>query len=482
MARILNIEKSEYINQNIEAYASSRVGQYSKYLDKNPLFLTWFHVNEAHTRSDTGSGGIHSEIGPMSPVRYTQINGLPVYGIPSELKPQAEYDQENGNDIELEISDAWLLPGTIKPAMGDYFLLKLPGTKEFLFSVNSFEYNTIQSNDFYMFSANVRNIGENLIDTIKPQVVEEWETIFENIGTEDKCFIRTKDVDMVNNIGKLFLELREDYRNNFFDKETGCFVCKNNDISKDDSWYYDVYVEKFIMDSKLFFDSFDTESIMLASSQMSSVPTPELTHLYNRTLFYAIKHGDMTHLATHPYYYLVEVTRRLSPFVVNHINCKGVNLEIMNRELVEGHSDGLDSGMLKEYFSHLLLSLLKGEELQTEHCKLHPIEHEVEIEDTPSDTEEVFGHEVEIEDEDAEVSEPEIPEETPEPEEEDPTAGLTQMEKLIYEFGVGLKPVIKREDLVQYSFRVDPETYRTLPIILYILKKYYDSFFEKYEK
>lgn len=465
MARILNIEKSEYINKNIEAYASTRVGQYSKYLDKNPLFLTWFHINEAHSRSDVGTGGIHSEIGPMSPLRYTQIEELPVYGIPAELKPQAEYDQETGNDVEIEISDAYLLPGTIKPSAGDYFIVKIPGGKEFLFSVNGYEYNTIQSNDFYVFSANLRNVGEDLIETIKPQVVEEWVTVFENIGTEDKCFIRKKDVAHINDIGKLFLEMREDYKNNFFDRETGCFVCKNSDVSQDDSWYYDAYVEKFIMDAKLYYDSFDTESIMLASTCMTSMPTPELNHLYNRTLYYAIKNGDMSHLATHPYYYLLEITRRMSPFVVNHIKCKGVNLEIINRELVDGHSDGLDSGMLKEYFSHLLLTLLRGETLRSEECKLHPPEHEVINED-----------------EDAEIPEPEVPEEDPEPVEPDPTAGLTPMEKLIYEFGVGLKPEISREDLIQYSMRVDPETYRTLPIILYILKRYYDSFFEKYEK
>ena len=266
MAKIINVEKSQYLNQNIETYTSNKVGQYSKFLDKNPLFVTWLHINSAESRSDVGTGGIDSDVGPNSPIRFNQINNLPTYNI-SDLKPDAIYE-ERGYDIEMDISDAVLLPNTIKPTVGDYLIIKLPKSVELCFRVNNFSYNTIQSNDFYMYSADLKYTGENLIDRFKKQIVQEYETIFENIGTDDKCFILTKDVEKIKNIGKLFLELREQYYENFFDKNTGNFVCKNNDIANDDSWIYDKYLEKFIMESEIYYTENQAFSIVTSCSDI----------------------------------------------------------------------------------------------------------------------------------------------------------------------------------------------------------------------
>ncbi len=482
MARILNIEKSGYTNQVIEAYTSVKLSQYNKYLDKTPLFVTWFHINEERTRSDVGSGGIHSDLGPKSPIRYNQINNLPVYNIP-ELKPDVQHD-EDGFDVELDISDAFLLPNTIKATPGDYLIISIPNSQEYLFSVNDFDMNTIQSNDYYVFSANLRRVGDHLIDSIKPQVVEEYETIFENIGTEEKCFVRVKDIDRINDIGKLFLEMRKMYYENYFDQNTGCFVCKNNDVSKDHSWFYDAYVEKFIMNTQLFYDSFDTETILLASTMLTGVASPELNTKYRETLYYAIENDDMSYLASYPYYYLVEITRRLSPFTINHINCNGVNLEIMNHELVAGHSDGLDSGMLHEYFSHNLIQLLKGEAppvMEPESDEEKP-DTDVTTDGTGDDLEEREIIDDDISDTNEPVGDPEKTETSGEDmPEESPTAELSFLENIVYEFMLNHKPVVNRKDLAKYSLRVDPEMYQMIPIILFILKKYYDSFFKKVE-
>ena len=117
MAKIINIEKSKYLNENIGIYASNKVGQYSKFLDKNPIFVTWLHVNSARSRSDVGTGGVNSDVGAHSPIRFNQINNLPTYNIP-ELKPNTEYG-ENGYDVDLEISDGYLLPSPTEGTIVD---------------------------------------------------------------------------------------------------------------------------------------------------------------------------------------------------------------------------------------------------------------------------------------------------------------------------------------------------------------------------
>ena len=110
MAKIINVEKSQYLTQNIETFTQNKVSQYSKFLDKNPIFITYLAINSVQSRSDVGTGGVESDVGPKSPIRYNQINGLPAFNIP-DLRPGINFD-ENGYDLELDLTDVTLLPNT----------------------------------------------------------------------------------------------------------------------------------------------------------------------------------------------------------------------------------------------------------------------------------------------------------------------------------------------------------------------------------
>lgn len=585
MPRIINVEKSQYLNDNIEIYTSNKVGQYSKFLDKNPLFVTYFHINEIQTRTDVGTGGVKSDLGPTSPIRFNQINGLPAYNIP-DLKPDVEYG-ENGYDIEMELSDVVLLPNTIKPITGDYVLIVLPNTIEFLFRVNGFNYNTIQSNDYYTFSADLKHTGHNLISKLQNQVVDVYETIFENIGTDDKCFILQQDVKKIQNIGKMFLEMRDSYYNNFFDTQTGSFVCKNNDITPmNDAWYYDKYVEKFIMESGIYYTENDEHSIVLTCCDLE---TPDMNSLFMQTLHYAVLNHTIDYLSSHMYGYQVGIQKRLSPFIINHLNCKGINLVITKDELVPNHSDALDCGLLYEYFHHELIRAIKGEpepifpeepeeeipetpdEPSNEESKsgenedseegssvpeenIHdsPIENPDGSDDvnTPEDIltdidEEILGQDGSSEDnqeiteadntesnenlendsnnesednstETPNIEEPnlgdnssdendettietELPEggeavipqepinpdvdESDTPSDEPPDEYVTDfyLDKIIYQYLTNRMLDIDRKQLIPYMLKVDNYTYMMMPLVMYVIMKYYESYFEKTE-
>lgn len=489
MAKIINVEKSQYLNENIEIYTKNKVGQYSKFLDKNPLFVTWFHINQNASRTDVGTGAVKYDLGPRSPFRYNQINGLPTYNIP-DLKPDASYE-ENGYDIDMEISDCILLPGTIQPTPGDYLLIKLPNTIEFLFMVNNFSYNTIQSNDYYLYSAHLKYTGKNLIEKFGNQIVEVYETIFENIGTDDKCFLLKEDIPKIQNVGKLFLDMREAYYNNFFDPDTGSFVCRNNTISRDDSWFYDKYVERFIMESNLYYTENDAYSIMLPCNDFEN---SDMKRLYMQSLFYAVYHKNIDYLASYPYYHLVPITRGGSSFVQYNINCKGTNLVLTKEALVPGHSDALDSGTLHEYFSHYLIGKIKGEipDNPGEETPVNPdngeIDHSPEetesenlddAEDSPSTPSN--GETDDPIDNDTIIEENPIIDDSDDnnPQNEEPS--LSYVENIIYQYLTGETPTIDKSQLLPYTMRVDNETYLMMPLIMYIVMKYYDSYFKKEE-
>ena len=223
----IDVEKNEYLTDNIERYTSNKVNQYAKFLDKNPIFITYLAINDILTRYDVGTGGIESDVGPNSPVRFNQINGLPAFNVP-ELKPEIIFD-ERGYDVELDINDIAVPPNTVKPRVGDYVIITIPNSVQCVFRVNEFRYNTIQSNDFYLFNADLKYAGtDDQLKRFKPQIVEVYETIFDNIGTQEKCFIRSSDLDKVKSLTVLIRELLELYKVNFFDQLTGTFVSKDN--------------------------------------------------------------------------------------------------------------------------------------------------------------------------------------------------------------------------------------------------------------
>ena len=470
MAKIINVEKASYTESLIKVFAENRVGQYSKFLDKTPLFVTYLHINENESRNDVGIGAVSSDVGPNSPIRYDQINQLPVYNIP-ELKPNIDFDTDKGYDIELDLSDIELLPNTVKPKIGDHMIIALPGMIELCFRVNEFQYNTIQSNDFYSTSMDLRFTGKDLLDKFKGQIVDEWETIFENIGTEDKCFIRKKDIPKIKDIGKLIEELLTHYYHNFFDRETGTFVCKNNTENEEmnDAWYYDKYTEKFIMDSQIYYRDNIEESIVLSCADIKQ----DMDRLYMETLYYAVLKKDKSYLASYPYVYQVGIQKRLSPFIIHDINCRGANLLITRNKLQEGHSDALYLNTSKEYFSHHLIDIIKNPDHKVNQSELNDGSYSVnlydgedkkiyeEFKDNPkAGTEECPVYYV-----------PKIK-----------TNVFTYLEKIIYQYMIGDLKDIQRELLIPYTLRVDNYNYRMMPMIIYIIMEYYGSYFKSKQK
>lgn len=453
MARMINVEKSQYLTQNIETFTKNKVGQYAKFLDRNPIFITYLSINQAMSRTDVGTGGVESDVGPKSPIRFNQINGLPAFNLP-ELKPEIDFDDENGYDINIDINDAVLLPNTIVPKSGDYIIIKIPNSIEIACRVNAFAYNTIQSNDFYTFSADLKYTGSNLIQRFKPQIVEEYETIFDNIGTEDKCFIRTTDIDKIKAIGLLFNELRDLYKTNFWDRLNGTFVCKNNDEDPEHSgaWYYDKYLIRFIMESEIFVIENDEKTIALAEADITELSN----QWYPRTLYRAVLKRDTAYLARFPYGYQVPIQKRLSVFVINGENVNTIYLDITDDyPLLEDHSDGLNSKFLYEYFPHGLIHRILDEDVYSD---------EIKQKYDPHDCWKLHENESEEQGKLVEYEEPEYE--------------FTYLDEIVFNYLLGRKLDIDRKKLTRFGLQVNNYAYRMMPIILYIILEYYNSYFK----
>ena len=517
MPKIINVEKNTYLQENIKRFTSNKVNQYSKFLDQTPLFITYLSVNEILTRNDVGTGGIDADIGPNSPVRFNQINGLPAFNIPA-LKPEAMFD-ENGYDIDIEINDVSVPPNTVKPKPGDYLIIYIPNSIEVAFRVNAFNYNTIQSNDFYTFNADLKYTGKDLLKRFEPQIVEVYETIFDNIGTQEKCFIRSTDLDKVKALGSLINELLDLYKINFYDADTGTFVSKNNtenvDSNASNAWYYDKYVSKFIMDSEIYFDQNSNDTIALAPEDI----TEQSELWYRQTLQYAVLKKDTALLGRFPYAYQVGIQMKNSIFVLYDIMCRTAYLHITNYKLYEGHSDGLDSSYLYEYFPHAVIHEILDndpynykeiDKYNPHDCWNQHLQNEGEAdhnEDQPNqDASFKYGRDEKITS--AKLKDIEIQRTFREgscdvpfskcgdigrigksknsahnpPIDNSPTEKpyqFTYLDEIVISYLLNRKLNIARENLIPYALQRSNYVYKMMPMIIFIVFDYYNSYFKE---
>lgn len=436
MAQITNIEGSKFFEQNQKIYAQNRIGQFSKFLSKNPIYVTYFVVNEARSTTEVGTGTIHEEIGPKSPLRFNKVINVPVYNIP-ELKPDVTVD--DGYDVEMDINDITFIPGTIRPKPSDYMLVQLYGVKPLLFRCTSYRHNTIQSNDFYMADFSLRDIDQEYIQQIESQVVETYNCHFENIGTNAKVLLTTDEEEKLSDLDGIFTTLRDFYVNAFYHRETDSFV-QYASADNPFTWFYDVYLAKFLNESELFETPNSSDTLVLSYNDL--VPL-NFDYQFTRTLWYAVLKGDADYLNPYNYYYRKPIQKRASPFLMYSIPCDGVALQIMDRYIYpqdkipyahtpdnecgrgpgrpcfgDNRSDGV---YLQEYFpSMLTTSIKKGEK------------------------------------------DPEL---------------TDYLDNLIYTYLVGGadKVDIDKTKLLNYAFNQDLRTYMYMPLILYIIKKKYAS-------
>lgn len=434
MGHMMSVEKSKFINDNISIYTKNKIGQYSKFLEKNPIFVTYYHLNQAMTRSDVGTGGVEKDIGDRSPLRFNKILDFPLYNIP-ELKPDLVYD-ETGYDIDLDMSDIVLLPNTIKPSPSDYVLIKFPGIKTYLFRVNSVGYNTVQSNDFYTISMDVRYIGTDVdVVNIDKQVVETYQTIFENIGTQDKCFIKSTDIDTVNSIVDLFYTMRQFYMDMFYKQDCNSFIYTSTQGTPCGGTLtiYDPYLEAFINKSNIFFDENSEYALVLTPNDILDV---YFNDTFNRSVYNAVLKHSTLQLARYQYYYTSAVQKSASPF--NLLGYKTNSVKVFTSKIdlrkygnggneplwvdlnpIPGWKDTWTAGVDNAYFSLDFLGWLKDGD-----C-------------IPSD----------------------------------------YFQRFIYNYMYDIKFPISKRELYEESDKDLLRSYKYLPIILYILTQLYNEYF-----
>lgn len=306
--RIMDVQ--EFKTDQYENYRERRTSQFIKFLDKDVDFVTYFQINKNLSTTEIGNNNIDSYIGDDSPVRYNQINNLPVYGIPV-VDDRNNYSEDNaGFTLDDYTGELIMLPNIIEPSEGDCFIINIFDERRF-FQVISVEQIVLKSKPHYVlqFHSGI----PDYLPKLKKQVVEEYNAIFDNIGTHDKVVMSTKEFSMRTNYINIYNDIMDYYLHTFFKKKITMFEMDVilNDPCMSVVKYVDKFLTKFMEKNRIIVMDKLTKGCLLLDYNALYDNDDYLE--YKNTIYWAIENKDMSKLKQTVYIILRELE---SPFAL----------------------------------------------------------------------------------------------------------------------------------------------------------------------
>lgn len=250
------IDDKNFINDNIFKFEKRLESQYSVFTEKNPTFVTYYHINNIDSITDTGLLNVDRILGKESPLKYQEVKDFPIYGI-DQIKLDLN-DEDEGLNSSYE-GDAIILPNTVKPFPNDFFVISYLDYR-YLFMITSVDYDTIKSNNYYKINFTLRSTDLSAIEDLSNQVIEKYNCIFKNIGTEENCLIQEDSYVKFVELGKLYTSFIDKYIAMFYNKRFNCFLFNGpNEI------IYDKFVSNFINQNKLLSEKENYKTIVLTN-------------------------------------------------------------------------------------------------------------------------------------------------------------------------------------------------------------------------
>lgn len=279
MSKFINTDQKVVIDSLVEGFKDRMKNPYYTFTDKKPTIVTYYNINKAKSTLDESLKIEWSRLGKDSPLRFNKINNFFLYGI-ERISTELELGDWGieGSSIEGE---AIVLPNTIEPLPNDYFVINYTNDR-LLFRVNAVTMDTIENDtNFWKISYKLDRMTD---EDIHDQIVDEFEMILTNVGTQFKSIIRKNDYDFIDKLEAMIDSMKEYYIGLFYNDRvqtlTFNYNCKN---------FYDPYMIEFIIRNKLL--TRDNDHFLYVCHQTNLPRTFMLD--YDKTVFKFIESPDL---------------------------------------------------------------------------------------------------------------------------------------------------------------------------------------------
>lgn len=243
MGKFVNTNYAKTVDNLTKAINNKIDNPYYKFTDQHPSKVTYYNQNIEKSTLDEASGLYEAHISSKSPIIFNKIKDFIIYGLD---KVALEYD---AGDFGIEANsagsgDAIILPNTIEPRPGDFFVLSYL-KENLLFKVNGVSVDTLDT------GANIYKIEyaaelTNSIENIEKQVDKSFSFLVDNVGTDMKSVISDDDKAYIEKIEVLIENMITIFNNLFFDSRLQTFV-----YNHDGYHMYDPYMIEFLMRNKV---------------------------------------------------------------------------------------------------------------------------------------------------------------------------------------------------------------------------------------
>lgn len=256
------INEEQMINNNAFLYEDKLNSQYTRFLERPPVFVTYYSINNVESMADNGFQNVERIIGSNSPIRFNKIEHFPVYGLDRVILNLE--DDEEGLTTSYD-SELIILPNTVAPNPNDFFVINHIKTPV-LFMVTEVSLDSIKSNNYYKIGFTMKSLNPEGLEKIDTQVLDNFECVFKNIGTEDKCLIRSDDYIKLNNFMKKFDEISDKFFMLYYDEPSNSLLYQDTYCK-----LYDAYLTEFITKNKILQNPHDYKTIILNNEDYSKL-------------------------------------------------------------------------------------------------------------------------------------------------------------------------------------------------------------------
>lgn len=327
MPIIINEEK--LVNENVLKFEQRFNSKLARFMDHTQTYVTYFHIDTINSTVDDGFLDVESLVGARSPFRYHKIRKFPLYGLESIIPQLQENDW--GLDSSFE-GDLIILPGTIKPLENDFFIidyLELP----VVFRITEIEYDTIRPDNYYQIHYRVEFIGHDRVHQLENKVLEEYDCIMENIGSEERCIIKTTEHELIKKIKSMYVDIVTTYLDMYYDSKHNSLLSYSDD---GDGYVYDQYLGYFVNSHNLLENPNSIKSYVLTDQ----VDDPRFDVKYERTLYRIFERQDVSLLNPIWYNYLPGMSLQGSTFsfyISKKIHCVDMTPEFRHINMTGSH-------------------------------------------------------------------------------------------------------------------------------------------------
>lgn len=249
---LINVSHSTMTQSIIDLQNDLLKNPFYLFNDKKGIPVEYYNLNTSRSTLDPALKITYADYGPDSSLRFNLIHDFYLFGL-DRIATNLEHGDFGVEASEIT-GDAIILPNTITPYVGDNFVLTTSMVKKrYMFNITHVTMDTFDNGGNYW---KIEYRLSRLSDAdITPLVVEEYNFISGNIGTNYSPILKKTKFDVASILDNAAVETKKLFKGLYYNNKVQTYtfvylyhVCR---VNMNSDFFYDPYMMEFIIRHKL---------------------------------------------------------------------------------------------------------------------------------------------------------------------------------------------------------------------------------------